>query len=276
MTFDRHVLDPIGTRPLGTVLAVWAHPDDESFVAGGLLAAASDAGSKIVGLTATRGERGTADAGRWNSVRLAQTRTRELRAAHAVLGIDEQRWLPFEDGACHTISPGRGMALVARVIADVQPDTIVTFGPDGLTGHPDHQAVSRWTSHAWAATGARARLLWAAITADTKRRMADAEPLANAFYAGYPRVATDHSVAIRLDLSDDLLDRKFSAIRAHATQSAALVHLLGEDRFRQWWATETYIDVGSTSVITPGRARSRASADVMSLSPPRRAWAVAG
>ena len=48
-----------GAERLGTVLAVWAHPDDESFVAGGLLAAASDAGSRIVCLTATRGEHGT-------------------------------------------------------------------------------------------------------------------------------------------------------------------------------------------------------------------------
>ncbi|HEX2783883.1 MAG TPA: PIG-L family deacetylase [Ilumatobacteraceae bacterium] len=253
----RHCVDQsgaaalIGNAPFGTVLAVWAHPDDESFVAGGLLAAASDAGSRIVCLTATRGELGTADADRWHPARLAQTRTRELAAAHAILGIDEQRWLPFEDGTCDTISPGRGMALVAQVIADVQPDTIVTFGPDGLTGHTDHQAVSRWTSHAWAAKGSSARLLWAAITADTKARMAAAEPVAKAFYPGYPSVATDHSVAIRLDLTGDLLDRKFSAIRAHATQSAALVHRLGEDRFRRWWATETYINVGSTSEIAP-------------------------
>jgi LmbE family N-acetylglucosaminyl deacetylase len=273
MNYDRYLLDPGSVRrargrrhrvdhpgagalirnrpPLGTVLAVWAHPDDESFVAGGLLAAASDAGSRIVCLTATRGERGTADPDRWHTARLARTRARELAAAQAVLGIDEQRWLPFEDGACHTVSPGRGMALVAQVIADVQPDTIVSFGPDGLTGHTDHQAVSRWASHAWAATGSSARLLWAAITADTKKRMAEAEPVAKAFYPGYPSVAPDHSVAIRLDLTGDLLDRKFSAIRAHATQSAALVHRLGEDAFRRWWATETYIDVGSTSAIVP-------------------------
>jgi LmbE family N-acetylglucosaminyl deacetylase len=273
MNYDRYLLDPgsvrrarghrhrvdqsssgaqIGNRPrLGTVLAVWAHPDDESFVAGGLLAAASDAGSRIVCLTATRGERGTADPARWHTSRLARTRTRELAAAQAVLGIDEQRWLPFEDGACHTIAPGHGMALVAQAIADVRPDTIVTFGPDGLTGHTDHQAVSRWTSHAWAARGSSARLLWAAITADTKRRMAKVESVAKAFYPGYPTVTPDHSVAIRLDLTGDLLDRKFSAIRAHATQSASLVHRMGEDGFRRWWATESYIDVGSGAAIAP-------------------------
>jgi LmbE family N-acetylglucosaminyl deacetylase len=230
---------------LGTVLAVWAHPDDESFVAGGLLAAASDAGSRVVCLTATLGEHGTDDPDRWHPTRLAATRSREMAAAHAVLGIAEQRWLPFEDGSCHTVSPGRGMALVARVIADVQPDTIVTFGPDGLTGHTDHQAVSRWTSHAWAATGGHARLLWVAITADAEHRMAEVEPVARAFYPGYPRTTPDHGVAIRLDLTGDLLDRKLTAMRAHATQSASLVQRLGEDGFRRWWSTESYLEVGS-------------------------------
>jgi LmbE family N-acetylglucosaminyl deacetylase len=244
---------PLGTTPLGTVLAVWAHPDDESFVAGGLLAAASDSGSRVVCLTATRGERGTTDAERWCTSRLARTRTRELAAAHAILGIADQRWLPFDDGDCHAVSPGHGMALVARAIAEVQPDTIVTFGPDGLTGHTDHQAVSRWTSHAWAATRSPARLLWAAITVDAQRRMAEVEPVANAFYPGYPRVTSDRSVAVRLDLTGDLLDRKFSAMRAHATQSAALVQRMGEDRYRRWWSTETYIDVGATAAISPDR-----------------------
>jgi LmbE family N-acetylglucosaminyl deacetylase len=244
-----------GAAGLGTVLAVWAHPDDESFVAGGLLAAASDAGSRIVCVTATRGELGTDDADRWHPRRLGRTRSHELAAAQAIIGIDEQRWLPFEDGACHSVSPGHGMSLVARVIDEVRPDTIVTFGPDGLTGHADHRAVSRWTSSAWAARRPSARLLWAAITSDTARHMSASEPIARAFYPGYPKVTADRSVSIRLDLRGDLLDRKFSAIRAHATQSAALVHRLGEDEYRRWWSTESYVDVGATELRDPNAVR---------------------
>lgn len=250
-------MERLTARSLGTILAVWAHPDDESYVAGGLLAAASDAGSHIVCLTATRGEQGTADPDAWPSTRLARTRTHELAAAHAVLGIAEHRWLPFADGACDTVSAGQGITAVARVIAEVQPDTIVTFGPDGVTGHADHRAVSRWTSHAWAASGTPARLLWAAVTADGAARMAAAEPEARAFYPGFPQVAPEGDVALHLDLGGELLDRKVTAIRAHATQSAAIAHRLGEDAFRQWWATESYIDVGAP------RARVR-------LRPPRR------
>lgn len=236
---------------LGTVLAVWAHPDDESFVAGGLLAAASDAGSRIVCVTATRGELGTDDPERWSDTRLARTRTRELAAANAVLGIDEHRWLPFRDGSCETVPTGLGIAAVAGVIEEVRPDTIVTFGPDGITGHADHRAVSRWTSHAWAATGGAARLLWAAVTPEAATRMARVEPVARAFYPGYPHVARPAEVALHLELHGDPLDRKVTAIRAHASQSAALAHELGEDEFRRWWSTESYIEVG--------RSRSRAA-----------------
>lgn len=241
---DPHRPHPSASAPaLGTVLAVWAHPDDESFVAGGLLAAASDAGSRVVCVTATHGEHGTADPGAWPPSRLARTRTLELAAARAVLGIDEQIWLPYPDGGCDGVPPEQGQAAVAGIIEAVRPDTIVTFGPDGLTGHADHRAVARWTTAAWAAVAPTARLLRAALTADTAARMAEVEPDAGAFYPGYPLVVGPAEVAIRLDLAGETLDRKFAAIRAHATQSAELGARLGEDAMRRWWATESYVEV---------------------------------
>jgi LmbE family N-acetylglucosaminyl deacetylase len=241
--------------PLGTVLAVWAHPDDESFVARGLVAAASAAGSTVVCLTATRGEEGTASPDRWPDTRLARTRTHEMAAAQAVLGIAEHRFLPFRDGACDRIGHGAGMAAVARVIDEVRPDTIVTFGPDGITGHPDHRAVSRWTSNAWAAVRPSARLLWATLTAGAARRMAEVEHHAGAFYPGYPLVADDREVALHLELRGDELDRKVAAMRAHATQTATVAQQLGEAAFRSWWRSESYVDVGAgRSVLAPTTA----------------------
>jgi LmbE family N-acetylglucosaminyl deacetylase len=243
---------------LGTILTVWAHPDDESFAAGGLLAAASDAGSRIVCLTATRGELGTADPERWGRARLAQTRSRELTAALAVLGVEELRWLAFEDGSCDKVAHGHGMTLVSQVIAEVQPDTIVTFGPDGLTGHSDHRAISHWTSNAWAATRPSARLLWAAVPPAAAARMTLAEPLAGAFYPGYPQSTAEDDIAVHLDLGEDLLDRKLVALRAHASQTAAHVNRIGEDLFRQSWASESFIDVGAPSVANAIERRAAA------------------
>jgi LmbE family N-acetylglucosaminyl deacetylase len=147
----------LGAEGLGTVLGVWAHPDDEAYLSAGLVAAARDAGARVVVATATYGERGTAEADRWPPARLAVVRRLELAASLAVVGVGEHHWLGFADGECaHT--PARvGEAAVGRLIAEVEPDTIVTFGPDGMTGHPDHQAVSAWTTAAWRAAGTPGR-----------------------------------------------------------------------------------------------------------------------
>ena len=70
---------------LGTILGVWAHPDVEAYLAGGLMAMATDHGSRVVCVTATRGEFGTADPRR-RPDRLAAQRTAELARCLAVLG----------------------------------------------------------------------------------------------------------------------------------------------------------------------------------------------
>ncbi len=157
----KHDLD---VSELGTVLAVWAHPDDEAYLAGGLMARATDAGSRVVCVTATRGEHGTADPRRWPPARLAAVRERERAASLAALGVEEHHWLGIEDGTCAAVSPIGPVATIVRLIRDVGADTVVTFGPDGVTGHSDHRAVSRWTTQAWAVTGARGHLLYATST----------------------------------------------------------------------------------------------------------------
>ena len=71
---------------LGTVLGIWAHPDDEAFLSAGLMAAARDAGQRVVCVTATLGEHGTDDPGSWPPMRMAQVREREWHASLAALG----------------------------------------------------------------------------------------------------------------------------------------------------------------------------------------------
>src|SRR4051794_40577094 len=135
---------PADVRTLGTVLGIWAHPDDESFLSGGLMAAARDAGQRVVCVTATLGEHGTSDKVTWPPRRLAAVRSRELRAALAALGVHEHSMLGYRDGTCADQPVGSVVSRLSQLVRDVAPDTIVTFGPDGLTGHSDHQAVSRW------------------------------------------------------------------------------------------------------------------------------------
>ena len=85
------------------MLGIWAHPDDEAYLSGGLMALARDAGQRVVCLTATRGELGTTDPWRWPPHQLAVERTLELARCLDLLGGPEHRWLGFADGhACPT------------------------------------------------------------------------------------------------------------------------------------------------------------------------------
>src|SRR5262245_34607172 len=139
-----HVESAADAVALGTVLGVWAHPDDEAYLSAGLMALVRRTGGRVVCVTATLGEHGTDDAVTWPPDRLARTRAHELDAALAQLGVAERRLLGFEDGTLDGVPLELGAGRVLRLLRDVQPDTIVTFGPEGMTGHPDHRAVSRW------------------------------------------------------------------------------------------------------------------------------------
>lgn len=135
-------------KQLGTILFVAAHPDDETFTAGGLLAAAAQNGQQVIVVTASRGELGLQDTSRWPAERLAEIRSRELADALQIIGCSHHYWLDYADGNCANDDPNRAVRFIADVIQKHHVDTIVTFGPDGLTGHPDHQAASSWAIEA--------------------------------------------------------------------------------------------------------------------------------
>jgi LmbE family N-acetylglucosaminyl deacetylase len=133
-----------------TLLGVWAHPDDEAYLSAGLMLQWRRNGDRVVVVTATAGEHGTSDPDVWPPSRLAPHRIGELRRSLATLGVDELHVLGFDDGGCESVD---GTDLIAGYIAGLAPDLIVTFGREGMTGHPDHRAVSRWTTDAWMQLG---------------------------------------------------------------------------------------------------------------------------
>ena len=79
--------------PIGTLLGVWAHPDDEAYLSAGLMAFAAKNGNNVVCITATRGEHGTPDPTRFPPAVLATIRAREMAAALTAVGVEDQRWL---------------------------------------------------------------------------------------------------------------------------------------------------------------------------------------
>jgi LmbE family N-acetylglucosaminyl deacetylase len=234
------IRQPGDATALGTVLGLWAHPDDETFLSSGLMALARRAGNQVVCVAATRGEHGTDDPGRWPPSRLARTRDLEVRAAMAILGVDEHRCLGFEDGTLADLPAERGAAVVGEVIGEVDPDTIVTFGPDGMTGHADHCTVAAWVETAWRQRGARARLLRATTTDRFAREFTDLHATLPVFGPGLPLRTRDADLALTVPLDDELQDVKLAALRAQATQTAPLVAAMGEERFRAWFREETF------------------------------------
>lgn len=130
------------------VLAVFAHPDDETLAAGALLAKLAAAGVDTHLVTATAGEDGWKGSPRPHPQQIARHREIELRAAAHVLGVQTVRLLGYADGKLEDAPEEAVIGVIAARIREVRPEAVLTFGPDGMTGHPDHAAISRFTTAA--------------------------------------------------------------------------------------------------------------------------------
>jgi len=227
-------------RSLGTILGVWAHPDDEAYLSAGVMAMAARAGSRVVCVTATRGELGATDLDQWPLETLADVRTVEMAASLDILGVREHHWLDYPDGACVHIPEGDALGRLVELISGVQPDTVVTFGPDGMTGHLDHQTVSDWTTKAFLeAAEPGARLYYATKTAEFDDRFMSLPAHRMAFGEGPPRTAeAETDLAFRL--TDEILDLKVGALRAQVSQVTFLRDEMGADVYREWVRDEWF------------------------------------
>ncbi len=231
------------TTHLGTTVAVWAHPDDETYLAGGLLAALRDGGDRVMCVTATRGEAGNGlDAGGTHAERssLADTRTAELDSALEVLGVVEHRWLDYPDTGCMDVDVEDAVGRLLGILTEVRPDTVVGFGPDGFTGHRDHRAVARWTRLAVDRCRPRPRLLQAAATPDDLEAGRDVDQRFGVYAAGAPPAVDEQDLAVRLVLEGRERDRKVTALLRQRSQTAELVAAIGVERFARWVGTESF------------------------------------
>jgi N-acetyl-1-D-myo-inositol-2-amino-2-deoxy-alpha-D-glucopyranoside deacetylase len=152
-------------NPSLTLMAVFAHPDDESFGSGGSLARyGADPDVRVVLICATRGEAGEiSDPELATPERLGEVRERELRCACRELGVDALHFLDYRDsgmaGTPENLEPGAlTMAdfdqVVGKIVAHIRrerPDVVMTFDETGGYGHPDHIAIHHHTKAAFAA-----------------------------------------------------------------------------------------------------------------------------
>lgn len=128
------------------IVAVLAHPDDESFGMGGTLARYAAQGAAVHVVLATRGEAGIPGV---VPSRAGAIREAEARAACTILGVRSLRFLDYLDGQLAQVDDNTAVERLIGQLRLLRPDVVVTFGPDGISGHPDHIAVGRWTDLAF-------------------------------------------------------------------------------------------------------------------------------
>lgn len=132
------------------LMCILAHPDDETLGNGSTLAKYAAEDIEVHLVTATRGERG------WYGDEkdfpgldaLGKIRENELRCASQTLGIHQVSFLDYIDGELDRAVPEEAIGKIAQHIREVKPQVVLTFGPEGAYGHPDHIAISQFTQAA--------------------------------------------------------------------------------------------------------------------------------
>jgi LmbE family N-acetylglucosaminyl deacetylase len=237
-----------------SLLAVFAHPDDESIACGGLLARCASLGARVTVLCATRGE-----AGPGNGVGLGETRTRELEAAARTLGVTDVVVLDHPDGMLPWENAAALDANIHGTLERIHPDVVVTFDEDGLYWHPDHIAIHERTTAVITACGESAPALYyvtvpqgrmRAVFETAARRASGRAPSAilgitdaDAFGA----MAPPPTLVIE---AGTFAVRKLAAIRCHRSQLVDdALDLLSDDDATRLLGTECFrrASVGSTA-----------------------------
>lgn len=265
------------TTPAGSaerrhrLMVVTAHPDDESLGFGGTIAKYAALGNEVTLVTFTRGERG-----RWQGIppgdvrhpgapALGRVREEELRRAAGVLGIARVDVWDCGDQQVDRMPQHEAVTRLADVIRGVRPEVVLTFGPDGAYGHPDHIAVSQWTSAAIVvaagstsprgqspagAPHAVAKLYYLAWPASAWAAYQEAFTTLVSHVDGVARRAVpwpEWAVTTTIDTSD-VASRVRDAVQCHASQVSGYERLwhLSQERLEALWNRQTFYRVLST------------------------------
>jgi len=202
---------------IGRLLAIFAHPDDESYRAGGALALLAREGAQVWVLCATRGEQGILNLAPEETGQVRQT---EMECACRALGIEQPRFLDYHDGTLPQVDEESAVGQVVRAIRKLRPQALLTWPPSGVSGHPDHVAVSRWTEKAFqlaADPAAYPEHKEAPHTVEALYHIVVPRSLAEAMKMSHLLTVPDEEVTLTMDVSA-VWDTKMAAIRCHHSQ----------------------------------------------------------
>ena len=261
------------------LMAVLAHPDDESLGVGGTLAKYAAGGVDVFLVTATRGEGGRFCGHRCGDERhpgplaLGNIREAELRAAATVLGVRQVSLLDYHDQHLDRADPREAVGRIATHLRKFRLDVVVTFGPDGAYGHPDHIAISQFTTAAIVAAAD------AAFVAESEGAAAHPHSVSKLYYLAWPqstwgayqaavrtlsatvdgveRHATpwpDWAITTMIDTSE-VWPTVWQAVSCHESQLAAYERLkdLPPEHHRMLWGRQSFYR--AFSIVNGGRAR---------------------
>ena len=194
----------------GGLAAVFAHPDDETFSCAGALALAADAGRVTRLLIATRGEAGTADGS--PDPAMGDLREDELRCAAGKIGLNEVSVLEgYRDGGVADEPFDRLVDDITAWLAERRPGAIITFGPHGVTGHPDHIVVgsaTRWAVERLSESGMAPNAVYVV------------SPVFGPGNKRFDLSGEEQGVTHRIDVTP-VAGRKLAALECHASQPDA-------------------------------------------------------
>lgn len=192
------------------LLCVFAHPDDECYGPGGTIAQCALDGGEVFITTFTAGEAGTIGVSKSLARdELARRRRGELAAACDALGVAGHRILGAPDRRVNEVDPAWAVREIVADIRRVRPQVVLTFHRLGVSGHPDHLAVTAFLDQAFAATpdGPAAYFEWGI-------------PLDRLKLYDRPNLVPlpDDEIAAEVPIGPEAMERKVAAIRAHETQ----------------------------------------------------------
>ncbi len=200
----------------GPLLLVFAHPDDEISSVAGTTAKYTQRGISVDLICATRGEKGT----RLDvppDVDTATAREAGLRIAAGITGIRDIYLLGYMDGDLEKADAVEVANRVMKIMQKVQPEVVITFGPDGISGHPDHKAISKATTVAFemlTESGGGPRKLYYVTIPESALNEIGNEDLAGV------KTRPDDEITTMINISG-YIGTKIRALEAHSSQQDA-------------------------------------------------------
>jgi len=228
---------------ISALLAVFAHPDDETFRCGGTLALLAQRGVRVQVLTATRGQAGSrGDPPLCTPEELPTVREKELRSACAALGLLPPILLDYQDGKLPESDPERIISEILAVVRELRPQIMLTFGTEGLSGHPDHIAIGCAAAKAFR----RAEDVSAIYTLAVPRSLAETLGMKQI------RTVPDENITLAVDVSS-VWEAKISAIRSHRTQMGESPILIAPEAKQRLFLGTEHFCLSSSRLTSDGK-----------------------